>query len=368
MTNPATLQQIERTFVRFHGQKLSYFSGCDYYRLASHPRVQAALKRGLEKYGLNVAASRLTTGNHLLYNQLEATLAAFFGAKSCTLAPTGYLSNIIAAQALSGQFSHALVDKASHPSLNAAALSLNCPILQFEHRNPDDAARCASRCGPGSKIILLTDGMFSRNGAVAPLDQYRKRLPKDAWILVDDAHGAGVLGKTGRGSLEFNGVSRRQVIQTITLSKAFGVYGGAILSEPALREQILRRSHTLAGSTPLPLPLVAASIESANILNKGAGFRKRLANNTALVKTALQSTGIISPDFPGPVIMWAPKHARQIASLKNKLLQAKIYPPFIVYPGGPPLGYFRFTFSSEHTREQLSNLISVLGDFLDSEL
>jgi 8-amino-7-oxononanoate synthase len=323
-----------------------------------------ALKRGLEKYGLNVAASRLTTGNHVLYDELEDSLAAFFGTKTCTLAPTGYLSNLIVAQALSGNFSHVLVDKASHPSLNTAAQSMNCPVLQFEHRNPDDVERCVRRCGPGSRIILLTDGMFSRNGGVAPLDQYRNRLPKDAWILVDDAHGAGVLGKTGRGTLEQTGVSRRHIVQTITLSKAFGVYGGAILGEPSLREKILKRSYTLAGSTPLPLPLIAASLESVKLLKNGANLRKRLASNTAYIKDGLKPTGIISPGLSGPIIMWAPKRRAEIATLKKKLLSAKIYPPFIVYPGGPPLGYFRFTLSSEHTRRQLDTLITVLADFL----
>src|SRR5258706_8999100 len=350
MTVPRTLQQLDRTYVRCGQQKLSYFSGCDYYRLSSHPGVKNALKRGLDKYGLNVAASRLTTGDHVLYHELEKSLAGYFRAKSCVLAPTGYLSNVIVAQALSGNFSHALVDKASHPSLRAATQVLNCPVLEFEHRNPDDLERCISRCGPGTWILLLTDGMFSRNGGVAPLDQYKRRLPKDAWMLVDDAHGAGVLGETGRGTLEQTGVPRQQIIQTITLSKAFGVYGGAILGDPSLTKAILTRSHTFAASTPLPLPLIAASLESVKMLKSDATFRKRLAVNTAYVKIGLAPTGIISPELEGPIIMWAPRRSSEIGSLRNKLLKAKIYPPFIVYPGGPPLGYFRFVMSSEHTR------------------
>src|SRR5439155_17340644 len=102
------------------------------------------------------------------------------------------------------------------------------------------------------KIILLTDGMFSHDGSAAPLAEYLTILPKDALILVDDAHGAGVLGKSGQGALEHAGVSRRRIIQTITLSKAFGIYGGAILGTARLREKIFCRSRMFIGSTPLP--------------------------------------------------------------------------------------------------------------------
>src|SRR5205823_9551281 len=114
-------------------------------------------------------------------------------------------------------------------------------------------------------LILLTDGMFSHDGSAAPLPEYLKVLPQDAQILVDDAHGAGVLGQTGQGSLQHAGVSRRRIIQTITLSKAFGAYGGAILGTARLRRKILNRSQIFVGSTPLPLPLANAALEGIRI-------------------------------------------------------------------------------------------------------
>ena len=109
------MQQVDRTYVRFQGRKLSYFAGCDYFRLASHPEVLKAAAHGLKKYGLNVAASRKTTGNHQLYEQLETRLVNFFGAESATLASNGYSPNLMAAQALAGQYSHALIDERAHP-------------------------------------------------------------------------------------------------------------------------------------------------------------------------------------------------------------------------------------------------------------
>ncbi len=360
MTEPEPLQQLDRTYVRFHGRKLSYFSGCDYFRLASHPRVVAALQDGVKKYGLNVAASRLTTGNHILYHRLEQSLAEFFAAPTALLVATGYTSNLVVAQALAGNFSHALIDAESHPSLSDAARFLDCPVLRFEHQNAEDLSRSVRRCGAGARLILLIEGLSSRNGSVAPLAEYLRRLPKDAWVLVDDAHGAGVLGRTGQGSLEHAGVARRRIIQTLTLSKAFGAYGGVILGTADLRQKILNRSQLFVGSTPLPLPLANAALQGIKFLKNDRRLRKRLTANLIYIRKALRDSNFAPIETPGPIITILPKGAKQISQLKRQLLRAGIFPSFIRYPSGPATGYFRFALSSEHTREQLDALISVL--------
>src|SRR5579871_5658551 len=192
------LQQVDRTYVRFQNRKLIYFAGCDYFRLASHPEVLKAAAAGVKKFGLNVAASRLTTGNHQLYEELEASLAKFFGSETATLASNGYAPNLMVAQALAGKFSHALIDERAHGCLVDAAQLLDCPVIKFKHRSPDDVARIATRLGD-AQLILLTDGVFSQDGGIAPLKEYLAALPRSATILVDDAHGAGVLGESGRG-------------------------------------------------------------------------------------------------------------------------------------------------------------------------
>src|SRR5262249_16199652 len=152
------------------------------------------------RYGLNVAASRLTSGNHKLYRDLEECIADFFGAEDALVTSGGYITNLVAAQSFAGNFSHVLIDERSHPSLGDAGRLFDCPILNFKHREADDVARVVARRGPGAKSILLTDGMFSHDGSAAPLRDYLRVLPKDAMLLVDDAHAAGVLGKTGKGS------------------------------------------------------------------------------------------------------------------------------------------------------------------------
>lgn len=364
MTKLEPLQQIGDSRVRWRGRELLYFSGCDYFRLAEHPSVLKAVADGLRKFGLNVAASRLTTGHHIIYEVLEAELAKFFQAQDALLVSNGYLTAMVAAQALAGTFSHALLDTRAHPALLDAAAQLDCPILKFAHRDVPDFAAAIKRCGKGTRPIVLTDGMFSHDGSVAPLKSYLKHLPPDGIILVDDAHGAGVLGKNGRGAPEHENVSRQQIIQCITLSKAFGVFGGAILSTAAVREKIFERSRSFIGTTPVPLPLANASLASLKICRShGAALRRRLFENANYVKVGLGRAYPQLPSLSGPILPIFAKSGRESRALKNHLLAAGIYPPFLKYPGSAPAGYFRFVISSAHNRADLDCLINALKRF-----
>lgn len=363
MTEAAPLQQIRRTYVRSQGRVLSYFSGCDYFRMASHPHVVKAVKAGLDHYGLNVAASRITTGNHAIYGQLEKALAKFFGAEAVLLTNSGYTTNLIVAQALAGNFSHALVDERAHAALKDASLFLGCPVLPFKHRDVESFKAALNRCGDGARPVVLTDGMFSHDGSVAPLKQYLTQIPRDGLMIVDDAHGAGILGPTGAGSVELQKLDRRRVIQCVTLSKAFGVFGGAILCSRKLRTRLVA-SPAFVGSTPIPLPLAHAALASIEVIRRdGKKLRSRLHANAEFVKKGLRDAGFTIPDHPGPIIPLHLDSARDNARLNQALLKASILPPLIHYHGAPAGGYFRFVISSEHSPQQLEKLGRVLRPF-----
>jgi 7-keto-8-aminopelargonate synthetase-like enzyme len=237
---------------------------------------------------------------------------------------------------------------------------LDCPVIPFRHRDADDLARRVRRLDAPTRPILLTDGMFAHDGGVSPQRAYRRVLPRNGWMLVDDAHGAGILGKTGQGSVELEGVDRRQLVQTITLSKAFGVYGGAILSPRSVREKILARSRLFIGNTPLPLPLASAAMAALNIVKGDHRLRSRLERNAADTKERLRRSGLSLPNNPGPIVSVVPKNNRDAAALNRRLLTAGILPPLINYPGAPKGGFFRFVISSEHTKEQLDVLVETL--------
>ena len=362
MEESPKLQQVDRTYVWFEKEKLSYFSGCDYYRFSTNPLVVAAAREGLDLHGTNVAASRLTTGNHPIYGKLETELAEFFEAETAVLVSSGYSTNVVVAQALAGEFSWALMDSRCHPALKDAARFLNCPTMSFAHRDASDLARGVQKCDAGVKGIVLTDGLFAHDGSAAPLAQYRELLPQDALLLVDDAHGAGVLGPSKQGTHEHCGVSRRGIVQTLTLSKAFGAFGGVILCSHALRERIYHNSTLFQGSTPPPVPMACAALKSLEILRSDNSFRDRLAANKNYLLDRLQQAGVETyTNTPGPVWGFVPASAEQRDKLSHSLLSRRIYPPLVRYPGGPAIGYFRFAISSEHTLEQLTELANALA-------
>jgi len=306
----------------------------------------------------------MTTGNHPLYEELEKRLAKFFNAPAAVLVSSGYMTNLALAQALAGEFSHALIDERAHACLFDAAHFFRCPVKPFRHRDPSDAIRALSACGRRPRPILLTDGLFSHDGSIAPLAAYRKVLPKSGTILVDDAHAAAVLGHKGQGSLEYLGLDRTRIIQTVTLSKGFGAYGGAILGSRELRDKIRTRSQAFIGNTPLPLPLVGAALEAIHVFQGDPTLRERLDGHTRRVKAVLAEIGHTLPSTPAPVIPVIPSSPREAAALKASLLKAGIYPPLIQYPGGPTDGYFRFALSSEHTERQVDALLQVLLEHL----
>ena len=366
MIEPEPLQLVGTNEVRWRNRTLVYFSGCDYFRLSRHPKVALATRAALAKNGLNVAASRLTTGNHEIYAQLETELAAFFDAESALILSDGYLAPMAVAQALAGEFSHAFIDEFSHVALRDATTMLNCPVKTVKHRDVSALARALSKCGPGARPVILTDGMFAHDGSVAPLTEYLKILPSQGRILVDDAHGAGVLGATGKGSLEHEGVSRERIIQCATLSKAFGAYGGVVLGTRALRKQILARSHLFAGTTPLPLPLAGAAIAALRLLRSEPARRKKLSRSVAYFRSQLSGSGWKIPETPGPIVRLPLMGPKAAADLKRRLLTAGIYPPFLKYGQTSAAGFFRFVISSEHTRAQLDRLASVLATIFKS--
>jgi len=356
------LQLSGRNQVLWRGRKLLYFSGCDYFRMACHPAVVRAVRDGLNQFGLNVAASRLTTGHHKVYAQVESALANYFKAPAALLVSNGYVTSTVVAQALAGQFTHVLLDERAHAALADAAGQFGVSVMRFAHRDAAALQAEVGKCGRGAKVIVLTDGMFSHDGSVAPLREYFKRLPARTWFLVDDAHGAGILGKRGRGTLEHEGVGRARVVQCVTLRKAFGVYGGAVLGSVALRNAILERSRAFMGCTPLPLPLANAALKSIAVLKQSRSVRECLHKNALWLKAQLREAGFTVPELPGPIVAVHPRSRVQASAIRRGLLGAGIYPPYLRY-GGVTDGYFRFVVSSEHTQSQLGRVVSALRAF-----
>jgi 7-keto-8-aminopelargonate synthetase-like enzyme len=226
---------------------------------------------------------------------------------------------LVAAQALAGEYSPVLMDARAHPSLRDAAQLLDCPVKFFRHKDAGVLARAARACGREARPAVFTDGLFAHDGSTAPLPAYQQVLPAAGLLLVDDAHGAGTLGAHGRGTAEHLQVSTRRMVQTVTLSKAFGAYGGAILGPAWLKRKIYARSRMFAGHTPLPLPLVCAARKSLELFSATPALRERLRANAAYVKARLRAAGVPVPDHPGPIVFLAPEKATTAARLIKAL-------------------------------------------------
>lgn len=311
--------------------------------------------------GLNVGASRVTTGNHPLYAEAERALAEFFDAPAAVLTSNGYSANQVAAQALAGIPTQVFLDERAHPSLVDAAVLLRCRVTTFRHRDAADLDRKLARTGESCVPLVITDGHFAHDGSVAPLAEYQRLIPGRGLILVDDSHGVAVLGENGRGSVECEGVGRERLVQTASLSKALGAYGGVVLCTEAIASRIVERSRWFSGNTPLPPPFAAAVIASVEVLRKEPERRARLQSNALRAKAILRSTGLSLPATPSSVLALPTADEAMTGQLRRDLLRAGVFPSFISYPGATAVGRFRFVLSSEHSWQEIERLIEVLN-------
>jgi 8-amino-7-oxononanoate synthase len=276
------------------------------------------------------------------------------------LVHTGYATNPVLAQALAGDVTQAYLDARAHASLREAADLLACPVHVFAHRDVDDLKRRLRRLPLRARPLVLTDGVFSHDGSIAPLGAMLDALPPGGRLLVDEAHAAGVLGAGGRGTAEECAVSDPRLIRSATLSKAFGACGGVVLGGRAVLARIIARSRWFAASTPMPLPAAAAALAAGRLISGDAALRARLRANTARVKTAAREAGFVVPDTRAPMLGLAPAGPAMARRWRQTFLGQGVFPSLIQYPGGPSAGFLRLAFSSEHADTDLTQLTQAI--------
>jgi 8-amino-7-oxononanoate synthase len=249
------------------GRRLVSFSCNDYLGLSHHPALKDAARDAIAQYGVGAGASRLVTGNHPLYEALEARLARLKGTADACVFGSGYLANTGIIPALVGRGDLVLIDELAHACLWAGARLSGATVVPFAHNNLDDlrALLLERRAGHGYTLIL-TDGVFSMDGDLAPLPALG-RLAREyqAWLMADDAHGIGVVGQ-GRGSTFAGGTAAEVPLQMGTLSKAVGAYGGYLCASAPVIELMKNRARTLVYSTALPPAVIAAAIAALDLI------------------------------------------------------------------------------------------------------
>jgi len=356
----ATLRR-DGVVVERGGRRLVSFSCNDYLGLSTHPALAAAARNAIDTHGLGAGASRLVTGNHPLYAELEGRLARLKGTAAACVFGSGYLANTGIVPALVGGDDLVAIDELSHACLWAGARLAGATVLPYPHNDPRRLrALLAERRARHGKALILTDGVFSMDGDLAPLTELGEIAREfDAWLLADDAHGTGVVG-AGRGS-SFAGERPADVpLQVGTLSKAIGAYGGFLCASEPVIDFIKNRARTLVYSTALPPAIVAAATAALDLIARDPALA---AVPLAKARAFTSRAGL--PEAASaivPVILGAPEAALAAARrLESEgFLAVPIRPPTV--PAGT--ARLRLAFTARHDDGDIARLADLIGRLL----
>jgi 8-amino-7-oxononanoate synthase len=346
-------------WVERDGRRLLSFSCNDYLNLTQHPKIKQAAIAAVERYGAGSGASRLVTGNHPLYAELEARLAQIKQTEAAVVFGSGYLANAGIIPVFIGPEGLVLLDELAHACLYAGAQLSRGTVMTFRHNDLDHAREIlAEHRDKHDRAMLTTDGVFSMDGDLAPLAELNALAEEyDAWLMSDDAHGLGVVGG-GRGSTFVGNAHIPVPLQMGTLSKAVGAYGGYLCASAAAIDLIRNRARTLIYSTGLPPSCVAASIAALDLIEREPAYAALPVQKAKAFTSAL---GL--PDAQSPIVPLIVGEADAALAASEMLadegfLVAAIRPPTV--PKGT--SRLRFTFTAQHPDEQIERLASIVRE------
>ncbi len=345
-----------------------YLSFCsnDYLGLAADDRVRRALCEAAQEYGVGSGASHLITGHSENHHALEEELAAFVGRERALLFSTGYMANLAIATALAGRSDALFEDRLNHASLIDAALLSRARLHRYAHADPRALATLMDASSARRKLVL-TDGVFSMDGDIAPLPELaRSADARNGWLVVDDAHGLGVLGATGRGSLEHHDLSARRVpVLMGTLGKGLGTFGAFVAGSESLIETLIQQARPYVYTTALP-PAIAAATRLTLRLAEDECWRREKVHwlveqfRRGALQLGLRLPSAVTPIQP--VVLGATDTTLQVAmSLRQRgIYVSPIRPPTV--PAGS--SRLRFTFTADHQESHVERLLDVLEEVL----
>jgi len=348
-------------WVERDGRRLLSFSCNDYLNLSQHPAVIAAAVEATTRYGVGAGASRLVTGNHPLYAELENRLARLKGTQAACVFGSGYLANTGVIPALVGPDDLILVDELSHACIHAGATLSGAAVQRYRHADAAHAEELLAAHRSGKKRALIaTDGVFSMDGDLAPLAALSELARRyDAWLLSDDAHGLGVVGGD-RGSSHSNGGGVQKPLdvplQIGTLSKAIGAYGGYLCASRAVVDFMQTRARTLIYSTGLPPAVIAAAIAALDVIAGDPAYAAAPLRKAKLFARALnlpEAQSAIVPVIVGET---------EAALMASELLQEAGFLVVAIRPPTVPAGTarLRFAFTAQHADADIERVADVV--------
>ena len=343
------------------GRTLVDFSSNDYLGLAHHPAVAAAMTECASRLGAGSGASHLVTGHGIEHERLEEELAAFTGRERALLFSTGYMANIGVVAALADRGESVLLDRLSHASIIDGALLSGARFKRYAHADAGAAERMLNESHAES-VLIATDGVFSMDGDIAPLARLAKAArAHEAWLVVDDAHGIGVLGKNGRGSTEE--LSPEDVPVLVgTLGKAFGSFGAFVAGSRDLIEYLVQKARSYIYTTALPQPVAAATRKALETAQREPWRRERVLALTARFRKRARAAQLRLLDSNTPIQPVVLGSAEAALQAQAELLEAGFRVTAIRAPTVPKGSErLRVTLSAAHTEEQVDALVERLA-------
>jgi 8-amino-7-oxononanoate synthase len=356
-----TIESGQDPVVMMGGREMVMLGSNNYLGLTSHPKIKEAAIAAVRKYGAGCAGSRLLNGTLDIHVQLEERLAAFMQKPACVTFSTGFLVNLGVLSSLAGKGDTIYLDRQDHACIfDGARLAVGADIKKFKHNDPADLRRLLALGGDRSGgRMLVIDGVFSMEGDIAPLPEYASICDDyEMALMVDDAHGVGVLGKHGRGTAEHFGLEDRVDIIMGTFSKSLATVGGFVVGEPDVIKFIKHRARALMFTAAPPPASVAAVLAAIDIIEAEPERRARLWENTRFMLTALRAIGFDCGESSTPVIpiVVGPD---EVAFKMAKLLENEgVFVNAVVSPATPPgRALIRTSYMATHTKEHLTRAV-----------
>ena len=359
-----TIDSPMDAYVTIDGQRLLNFCANNYLGLANDPRVRQAAKDAIDRYGVGPGAVRTIAGTMSLHDELEERLAAFKKAEACITLQSGFTANLATIPAIVGKGDVIFSDELNHASIIDATRLSRAQVVRYAHNDVDDLrAKIAATTEYGRRLIV-TDGVFSMDGDIAPLDKLADIADEhEIMLMVDDAHGEGVLGHGGRGIVDHFGLHGRVDIEVGTLSKAFGVVGGLVAGKQAIIDWLRQRGRPFLFSSAMTVPDAAACIEAVRILEESTELVDQLWDNARYFKQALAGLGFDIGHSTTPIVPVMLGEAPLARDFSRALFREGIFAMAIVYPTVPQgKARIRVMNSAAHNREDLDIALETFAD------
>lgn len=361
-----TIRTIESPMgarVRIEGGELLNFCANNYLGLANHPRIRQAAQQAIEQYGVGPGAVRSIAGTMTLHLELEQRLAQFKHAEACITFQSGFTANLGTIPALVGKGDVIFSDELNHASIIDGARLSRAEIVRYAHNDPDDLCRKIEQTTEYGRRLIISDGVFSMDGDIAPLDKLCEIAERyDILLMVDDAHGEGVLGNGGRGIVDHFGLHGRVDIEVGTLSKAFGVVGGLVSGRSIIIDWLRQRGRPFLFSSAMTVPDVAACLEAVNLLEASTELVDRLWHNAAIFRHGMQTMGFNTGNSQTPIVPVMLGEAPLAQKFSRRLFEEGLFAMAIGYPTVPQgKARIRVMNSAAHTPNDIEQALDIFG-------